>query len=260
MTKTKRIVWIVVAIVVALLVVAGVVAGLVLTGRFAPFAGLYEDEWMYFAGATTLDATQVREIEINWLDGSVTVETHSGDGIILEETGAGPDEEDQLHWCLEEGELTIQYRASRLLTMSGDGKQLRVLLPEGFSLNEISIETVSASVDVTDVQAQELSLDSIRGESMLMGQAQQISVETNVGHCTILGSAALRQVEGSSLFGDFTVAMGEGSGVTAYLESLLGEMNNELNGANSGRGRLTWGDGQTRMMFETITGDVTFTG
>ena len=83
-------------------------------------------------GRRTLDATQVREIEINWLDGSVTVETHTGEGIVLEETGAGAEEEDQLHWRLEEGELTIQYRASRFLTMSGDDKQLRVLVPEGW--------------------------------------------------------------------------------------------------------------------------------
>ena len=260
MTKTKRIVLIVVAILVALLVAAGVVTGLVLTGHFAPFAAWYEDDWQYFAGATTLDATQVREIEINWLDGSVTVETHTGEGIVLEETGAGAEEEDQLHWRLEEGELTIQYRASRFLTMSGDDKQLRVLVPEGLALNEISIETVSAAVDVTDVQAQELSLDTVSGDSVLAGGVEQVSVETTTGHCVLQGSAALRQVEGSSLTGGFTVAMGEATGVTAYLESLLGDLDSELTGATGNQDRLTWGDGQTRMMFETITGDVTFTG
>lgn len=260
MTKKKRIILIVVAAVVVVAAVALAVTGLVLTGRLTPFARWYEDDWQYTPGATTLEGVQVWEMEINWLDGAVTVEPYEGDAIVLEETGAGSQLEDQLHWKLEEGELTVEYGASKRLSMGGDGKQLRVLVPQDLVLGELVIDTVSATVEVSaGVQAQEVEVENTRGGTSLLGEIQQVSYDTVTGELFLQASAVLRQVEADSFTGDFTVAAGQAPGISAYLSAVTGDIVNQLDGATAGKDRLTWGDSQARMKFETFSGDVTFT-
>ena len=79
------------------------------TGRFFIDLDKYDNENSYNIGSAELDSVvsrSIREIDLNWASGSVTVKPYNGDQLILRES-EGNSEAKRLRWKVENGKLTI---------------------------------------------------------------------------------------------------------------------------------------------------------
>ena len=144
---------------------------------------VYPDGDEYTAGEGRITA-RVEELDISWLDGSVIVNYHDGDAIILrEESDKQLDSDKELHWRLEDETLHVKYAASGFRALPSLDKQLTVLLPESLRLDEAKITVASAQVEADGLRADEIHIQSASGQVALRqaGQAKEIRVETASG-------------------------------------------------------------------------------
>lgn len=184
----------------------------------------------YEFGDTDL-TDELRELDIHWLSGSVTVRGVEGDTLTIRELdhdGDTPEEADALRWKLQGGKLTIRFCKPRRVVSgsAAQNKTLEVCIPAawlGGRLGELEVDSVSADVDILlsgqAAALRELDVDTVSGRVKVEGDAQSLSLDTTSGDMTVSGT-----------YGDFssdTVSgklILEGSADEMELESTSGNM------------------------------------
>ena len=137
----------------------------------------------YTAGGTRI-SEKVEDIDLNWIDGVVTVQYHQGDEIILRETASRDLSSDQeLHWRLHGRKLTVQYAASGFRTLPNLNKELTLLLPDGLRLDDVKINVASAEVQADNIDADEINVNTASGRVALRqaGHAEKVTINTASG-------------------------------------------------------------------------------
>lgn len=170
---------IVIGIVAAALVVGTVIMGilnaLVADGSWHFGWESYRyDESGYEVGGASVPSVTVSRIDLDWLDGSVTVLPCDDKYISISEVGQGSIAEDnRLRWSLSEdgSTLSIKYRKSAwFLSASLDRSKTLVLrIPRTMleGLEELSIRTVRGTVTLQGVSAEQVRINSERGDVRL---------------------------------------------------------------------------------------------
>ncbi len=162
----------------------------------------YADAERYAVGNVEFTVTQVQEVEIDWLGGSVEVEQSTDKIRIVEEEGE-QNQAERMHYYLDEGVLKIKYCQSGLRSrVATEKKHLLVALPKGVSLH---IESKDAAVSIGNLETRELSVDGVLGNftaerivcteadiDTVSGQvrigeldAKEVSLDTDSGNVTI---------------------------------------------------------------------------
>ncbi len=151
----------------------------------------------YVVGNGSCDAENVDRIEINWVDGEITLVQGDDAEVLYTEEGTGLSAAQQMHTLLENGVLYIQYCESDYRgRIPGEQKNLTLTLPAGMKIdiNNVSgtiradgiflgaarIDTVSAQVILGEVDfsslyvygvSGDLTADVLRGEEMYCSTA-----------------------------------------------------------------------------------------
>ena len=90
----------------------------------------YKNAEKYSVGGSTV--TGVARLEIGWLDGSVAIGTHDGEGVIFSETASRElGDADKLRYWLNGDKLYLQYARAGRVNLKNLNKELTVLLPAG---------------------------------------------------------------------------------------------------------------------------------
>lgn len=160
----------------------------------------------------------LREIEVDWANGPITLNFHSGDLIQITETAKKEISEDEkLYLEVSGGKLSVKWNSSRLqLGVSReDAKQLELLIPEKFfeTLESVQINSVSGDIGIDGLTAEETNFESVSGELHLSNitaerltaetvsgdifcrtvtAAEEISVTSNSGNIELTGMASSR--------------------------------------------------------------------
>ena len=106
----------------------------------------YSDSKSYKVGDTEI-SSKVSKITINWLNGTVKVSEYNGDTLsIKDEVESGTlTEELKLRWKRSGNEVIIQYaEANKRLDLDGLKKNIVVMIPSSWTLDELDIDVVSA--------------------------------------------------------------------------------------------------------------------
>ena len=169
----------VIAIVMGALVLGAVIMGvlnaLVADGawHFGWESYRYEDSGYEIGGASVPSRT-VRHIDLDWLDGDVTVLPCDDKYISLSEKGSGIlEEEDLLRWHLSEdgSTLTVKYRKSAWFLSGSEDmrKELILRIPREMlaDLQTLSITTRRGNVSLSNVEPKTLVIDTQRGDVTL---------------------------------------------------------------------------------------------
>lgn len=118
------------------------------------------------AGSGTAKAS-VRALDIEWVAGSVTVQTGDTDAILYEESCGKPLSDSQKMLVTEQdGKLKIRYTAKTLGVLDAvnlPAKALVVTVPRNMTLEELDVESTSADVFVTGAVARDVELDATSG-------------------------------------------------------------------------------------------------
>ena len=199
----------------------------------------YHDAGKYTAGEVTIKKP-VKNLDIDWADGSVTIAYHAKDTVEITETAPKKlSETESLHWWLDGSTLHIRHTGSGFLTHRSLNKALTVTLPEGSVLESLEISASSADVRVPALQADSIVTDLTSGD------------------LTLVQSGTSRQIELSSTSGEICATLEDGK--TLILNSTSGTIDLKQTGTTD-KVKLTTTSGQIQLVLEEATAlDITST-
>lgn len=222
----------------------------------------YPNEDRYTVGNNSISATELKDIEINWISGSVEIETYKGNTIEVSETcpqslSAG----DRVRSLYENGKLTIQFRQSRfaLFGSYAGNKALHIQIPENLAKNiqNLALDSVSSDNTVSGLTVQNCNVDNVSGQIIVDGTVQDFDLDTVSGDCQLTSYISPESVNADSVSGDFTLIVPNDASFTAEHDSISGTINSNFSMLLSGEDTFICGEGGTgAWKFESVSGDV----
>lgn len=144
----------------------------------------------------------------------------------------------------------------------------------GAALNELSINSVSGTLNADSLTTEKISIDNVSGRLTFdTTTAKKVKLKTVSGNLTFNGSADNFDVSGVSsdlklisnvcpseidvntVSGSAVIFIPDDSGFTANFQTVSGKLNSEFNVTLDGK-RITCGNGGADFAFETVSGNV----
>ena len=223
------------------------------------------------------DPAAIREIKIEWISGSVTVEPGDVQEITFLESGNGTDKYEMV-WKQSGDELVIQYsKGSSTAGFGlhfGDGsKDLTVTVPRGWVCDSLELDTASTDLTVRDMIIREMEIDSASGTAKFENcTVSSLDVDTASGDVTFSGSlneldfeAASASFTGvlenvpnlikmDSMSGDLTLTLPEDAGFTVSLDAMSSDFSSDFPTVKKNKSYVC-GDGHCKIEV-AMSGDV----
>ena len=224
------------------------------------------------------DPAAIREIKIEWISGSVTIEPGDVQEITFLESGNGTDKYEMV-WKQSGDELVIQYSKDSSIAgfglHFGDGsKDLTVTVPRGWVCDSLELDTASTDLTVRDMIIREMEIDSASGTAKFENcTVSSLDVDTASGDVTFSGSlneldfeAASAsftgvlenvpdQVKMDSMSGDLTLTLPEGAGFTVSLDAMSSDFSSDFPTVKKNKSYVC-GDGHCKIEVSAMSGDV----
>ena len=224
------------------------------------------------------DPAAIREIKIEWISGSVTVEPGDVQEITFLESGNGTDKYEMV-WKQSGDELVIQYSkdsstAGFGLHFGNGSKDLTVTVPRGWVCDSLELDTASTDLTVRDMIIREMEIDSASGTAKFENcTVSSLDVDTASGDVTFTGSlneldfeAASAsftgvlenvpdQVKMDSMSGDLTLTLPEDAGFTVSLDAMSSDFSSDFPTVKKNKSYVC-GDGHCKIDVDAMSGDV----
>lgn len=282
---------------IILSIILVVLAAVVLTScgydRYEAYTN-YKD---YIVGGASYD-TDVRKIDIDWISGNVSIYAYDGETVnVYEESEIELKETEKLRCRLNGGKLDIKYVGPNTkLPRTGLRKRLYVEIPKAIAADftEIKVDAISANVDIKELGASMLDvqttsgeitletcdfpiceIDSVSGSTEILSckvaglsvetasgkvlvensEVTDFSVETVSGEVDFTSTIMPTAVRAESISGKITVTLPENGGFTLDYDSVSGDVSCEFPTTKS-LGKYIYGDGVNVIKIKTISGNL----
>lgn len=229
---TKIIIWSVVAVLLIAMLVCAIVVPTFISfegGKLSTgtnnFSYRYAGESSYTVGEAEIPADNIKNLDIDWISGGVSIVAYDGATVKLDETD-GENSDYKLRYKVSNGTLTVKAcKSSVFAGLSGNelNKELTIYLPkntaenlisvklngisadfrtEGLKTNNITAETISGILSFCKTQcAVKLKAETVSGE---IGSSETASprliVNTVSGNCNMIGD--FNEIDGETVSGE----------------------------------------------------------
>ena len=226
-------------------------------------------------------SSQIREIEIQWVLGTITIEAGDVDQVVYQETPVS-DSRYRMVTKASSDELKIQYCSENVgLSFSMFGteinvvKDLTITVPKDMTLESLEIEAASAEVIIRGLTIDEVSLDTASGKCELEGcRIGELDVDTASGDIRFNGSlnvldfdAASAEFEGffdntprrikmDSLSGDIDITLPSDAGFTVSMDAMSSGITSDFETVIR-NGDYICGNGYCQIEYSGMSGDIT---
>lgn len=228
----------------------------------------------YVSETFSVEPARVREIEVDWLGGSVMVILTDDDSLSFAEMAyQDVPEEQRLSYALDGDTLKIDFCRSGHLLSSSPEKQLVLSIPRGLTLEKFEADTTVAAVNVTGLHTQTVDISTVSGGVDLAAEAYEIDISTTGGCAAV--DADFYQLDFSAVSGSLTLTMQRAAevdaetvsgGVAIHLppssygfaldfETVSGTPEIAFD-ANGGDGHWTYGDKASTLTVDTASGNL----
>ena len=228
----------------------------------------------YVSETFSVEPARVREIEVDWLGGSVMVVLTDDDSLSFAEMAyQDVPEEQRLSYALDGDTLKIDFCRSGHLLSSSPEKQLVLSIPRSLTLEKFEADTTAAAVNVTGLHTQTVDISTVSGGVDLAAEAYEIDISTTGGCAAV--DADFYQLDFSAVSGSLTLTMQRAAevdaetvsgGVTIHLppssygfaldfETVSGTPEIAFD-ANGGDGHWTYGDKASTLTVDTTSGNL----
>lgn len=228
----------------------------------------------YISETFSVEPARVREIEVDWLGGSVMVVLTDDDSLSFAEMAyQDVPEEQRLSYALDGDTLKIDFCRSGHLLSSSPEKQLVLSIPRSLTLEKFEADTTAAAVNVTGLHTQTVDISTVSGGVDLAAEAYEIDISTTGGCAAV--DADFYQLDFSTVSGSLTLTMQRAAeveaettsgGVTIHLppssygfaldfETVSGTPEIAFD-ANGGDGHWTYGDKASTLTVDTVSGNL----
>lgn len=228
----------------------------------------------YVSETFSVEPARVREIEVDWLGGSVMVVLTDDDSLSFAEMAyQDVPEEQRLSYAIDGDTLKIDFCRSGHLLSSSPEKQLVLSIPRSLTLEKFEADTTAAAVNVTGLHTQTVDISTVSGGVDLAAEAYEIDISTTGGCAAV--DADFYQLDFSAVSGSLTLTMQRAAevdaetvsgGVTIHLppssygfaldfETVSGTPEIAFD-ANGGDGHWTYGDKASTLTVDTASGNL----
>ena len=159
-------------------------------------------------GEESFSAKEIKTLRIDWLSGSVSVERWDGKDVIVREKAKEKLSEDEcLRYKLSGGKLTILPCANEVRNLPE--KQLTVLVPQSLVLEDLDVDSASASVRALGIEIRDkLTLSAASGSLSLEDcRCAVLSLNSASGSQSVLRTSVSGDVKADAASGSFTAEL-----------------------------------------------------
>lgn len=233
------------------------------------------DTEVYTLGSGEIPASNLREIEIDWAAGSITIETADTDLISFQESGGK--NADPMVYRKNGDKLIIEYQAAKVQFgfSSFSGKDLIITVPQNWKCSELTVDAASAELIVnglkaeevdlnmasgdsqfTDCNINELSMDCASGEVYYTGTLYQLDGDAASGKLTAIFDNIPRSIDFDGASADLELTLPKDAGFTVEIEGLSSDFTSEFE-TSYRNGQYIHGDGSCKINVDGMSGNVT---
>lgn len=228
-------------------------------------------------GQDTFPASSIRELDIEWVAGDITIYPGTTDQITVREDGVTDDK--YVMYLKQEGD-TLDIRFSRSEhTLIGlnklPEKDLTITVPADWICESLEIEAASAKVEICDLTLRDVDFDGASGacsfENCTVGQ---LDIDTASGDVRFVGSLDILDCDAASanvyavlsnipsrldmdmMSGDLELTLPADAGFTLSMDALSEKLDTDFELTHR-NGNVVAGDGSCRILIDALSGDVT---
>lgn len=224
-------------------------------------------------------STQVQNIEIEWVAGSITIHRSDSLSSIIVEESCSTDSEYEMVMKQSGQTLKIKFceesvKFSSFGINADVSKDLVIRVPKNWNCSSLEIDAAAAEVAIHDLSINELDFDGASGNLILDNcNIVDLDIETASGDVSFNGmlneldfNAASAAFEGDfltvpqkldleAMSGDMTVILPEDSGFYLELDTMSGSFDSDFDFRTTGD-HFECGDGACRIRISAVSGDV----
>ena len=233
-----------------------------------------------FSNAYTT-STALRDIEIQWVAGTITIQAGDVDQVTYQETEVSDskykmiarESSDNLKilYCDDDIGLSFSMFGTNIDVI----KDLTITVPRDMILESLEIDAASAEVIIRDLTIHEVSLDTASGKCQLDGcSIGELDIDTASGDIRFNGSldmldfdAASAEFEGiltntprsikvDSLSGDIDITLPSDAGFTVSTDAMSSDFSSDFE-TTIRNGNYVCGDGSCKIEYSGMSGDIT---
>lgn len=189
---------------------------------------IYANANKYTVGGGEL-TDKIEAVEVDWIAGKVEITVDKGSSVRLSETASRAiSQAETMRYWLDGTMLHIKYYKSGQIEPKLLSKTLTLSLPEGLTLTDFTVNTVSADTSITDMAAQDIRIHTVSGrieaanaaanslrlntvsgkvEGTLQGQMDTLSV-TSVSGAIELSASAVQDFDVDTTSGEVNLSFG----------------------------------------------------
>ena len=219
-----------------------------------------KDAKYYVMGGSTFAASDVSELNIDWVSGTVTIEAYDGSEVAISETSEDAlTDSTTMHYYLEsDGTLNIRFGIPGMKSQGENlpDKSLLVRVPRTLRLDEVEVNGLGRSVQMDSVCCSTLEMNSVSRQIDLneceIDDIEVNSVSTNVvaTFSKMPEALELNNVSGSTL-----LYVPEDAGITLEYNGLISSFHSDLPVANKGKKKII-GNGACDIEGNSISGEL----
>lgn len=227
--------------------------------------------------ASTVNADDIRELEIDWLSGNIRLEQADVDNIEVRETPV--DDAKYAMVCKQEGQtLKIEYCGSNAFGNWKNlkiNKDLTITVPKDWDGRVLKVDAASAKLSVQDLTIQEVEIDTASGESLFDNcTVDTLDIDTASGDVYFEGSlnrldcdsasagvqAVLHnvpyEIDMDTASGCLELFLPEDAGFSVNMDTMSGKFDSTLT-YTAKNGRYVRGNGACDIDVSSMSGGVT---
>lgn len=225
--------------------------------------------------STRLDADGIREIEIDWAAGCITILPQEGATQITVIEPKQTQEKYQMH-CRQAGsKLSIEFWQEDIFIHSTDiSKDLTITVPADWACDSLEIDTAAASIQTSGLTIRNVEIDSASGicnfencavekfdidtasgNVTFQGTLDRLDFDAASANCHLILNNVPYQIDMDSMSGDLTLNLPEEAGFTMEMDALSGDFTSDF-ATTMQNGRHVCGNGSCRITLSALSGDI----
>ena len=229
----------------------------------------------YTMGAGEVPAREVKNIDIEWAAGSITIEPGDTQTISFSETG-GKNAKPMIYRQVG-NKLTIEFQASKVTVgfQKNDQKDLVIIVPWNWDCSELNVDAGAVNLTVNGLNANdvelnlgagnsyftdcilgELSINSAAGDVTYTGTLYSLDCDTTSGKVSAVFDNVPRTIEFDGVSADLDLTLPADAGFMVEMNTVSASFHSEFDTIIRDD-QYICGDGSCRISVDGVSGDVT---
>lgn len=248
-------------------------------------SGLNYNDSDYTIGDGEVDKNDVDSIQVDWLAGNVIVvpyeegNTNSDVVTFSEESNTQLDEDYEMRYKVEDGVLKIMFAKSNVKFIGifkSLNKDLTIQLPADMTLSDVTIDTVSANINIENIKAgNQIDLETVSGNieganitannidaetvsgkiRWTDGSFQSVDAESVSGAINASFATMPSDIKVETVSGSMTLGLPENEGFKVDYDKVSGDFDCEFN-VKINKNMAMYKNGVNKIKMNTVSGDM----